>query len=98
MYMYLYIWDMAKRYSIAAARANLAAIVDEADAGQAIELTRRGAPVAVVLSAREHARLLGAPASFAAAYQRFLGTHDLAEVGQALRVRRSRSPGRDVAP
>ena len=53
LYMYMYIFDMAKRYSIAEARSNLSSIVDQAEAGQEIELTRRGKPVAVVVSLRE---------------------------------------------
>ena len=44
---------MAKRYSIAEARSNLPTIVDQVEAGQEIELTRRGKAVAVVLSLRE---------------------------------------------
>ena len=72
---------MPKRYSIAQARANLPAIVDEVESGTAIELTRRGTPVAIVVSVDEYQRLLGQHVQFKDAYQRFLTTHDLTEVG-----------------
>jgi prevent-host-death family protein len=72
---------MAKRYSIAEARSNLPTIVDQAEAGQEIELTRRGKPVAVVVSLRELERLRGEMARFGDAYKRFLKAHPLREVG-----------------
>ena len=81
LYMYLYIFNMAKRYSIAEARSNLPAIVDHVEAGQEIELTRRGKAVAVVVSLRELARLRGDRVSFGDAYQRFLQAHRLQDVG-----------------
>jgi prevent-host-death family protein len=72
---------MRRRYSIAEASANLAAIIDQAEAGQEIEITRRGAPVAAFISVRELARLRGGKASFGAAYRSFLDKHALDEVG-----------------
>ena len=72
---------VSKKYSIAEARSNLPAIVDQAEAGQEIELTRRGKPVAVVVSLRELERLRSKPARFAETYKRFLKAHPLAEVG-----------------
>jgi prevent-host-death family protein len=72
---------MSRKYSIAEARASLPAIVDQAEAGQEIELTRRGKPVAAVVSVRELARLRGAGGSFGAAYRSFLDTHALDDVG-----------------
>jgi len=81
VYIYMYIAGMAKRYSIAEARSNLPTIVDDVEAGQEIELTRRGKPVAVVMSLREFARLRGERPPFGDAYRRFLQTHALSEVG-----------------
>jgi prevent-host-death family protein len=72
---------MSRKYSIAEARARLPAIIDQAEAGQEIELTRRGKPVAAVVSVRELARLRGGSGSFAAAYRSFLDKHRLEEVG-----------------
>ena len=77
----MYTTSMAKRYSIAEARSNLPTIVDQVEAGQEIELTRRGKPVAVVVSLREIARLRGERAPFGDAYTRFLKTHALHDVG-----------------
>ena len=72
---------MSRRYSIAEARSNLPTIVDQAEGGQEIELTRRGIPVAVVISLREVVRLRGERAPFGDAYRRFLKAHSLHEVG-----------------
>lgn len=81
MYICMYILKMAKRYSIAEARSNLPTLVDEVEAGQEIQLTRRGKAVAVVLSVREYARLRAERPPFGDAYMRFLTTHALHEVG-----------------
>ena len=72
---------MAKRYSIAEARANLPAIVDQADIGKEIEITRRGKSVAVVISLRKFASLTGERVHFADAYKQFLEKHPLGEAG-----------------
>lgn len=91
---------MVKRYSIAEARSNLPSIVDQAEAGQQIELTRRGKPVAAVVSLRELERLRGERVSFGEAYRRFLKTHSLHEVGideDLLGSVRDRDPGRKVS-
>jgi prevent-host-death family protein len=54
---------MPKRYSIAEARSNLPSIVGQAEAGREIELTRRGKPVAVLVSLQEGACVAGARVS-----------------------------------
>jgi prevent-host-death family protein len=72
---------MAKRYSIAEARSNLPTIVDQAEAGQEIELTRRGKPVAVVVSLREIERLRHERVRFGETYRKFLKTHPLRKIG-----------------
>ena len=46
----MYSGVVTKRYSIAEARAILPTLVDEVQAGNEVELTRRGKPVAVVVS------------------------------------------------
>lgn len=46
-----------------------------------IELTRRGRPVAVVVSLREFERLRGDRPRFGDAYRRFLEKYSLAQVG-----------------
>ena len=90
---------MGKTYSVAHARANLAEIVDAVEAGQEIELTRRGKSVAVVLSAARYARLQGQRAAFWNAYETFIETHDLSQVGldeEWAEDVRSRAAGREV--
>ena len=79
--MIMYTSRMSRKYSIAEARASLPAIIDQAEAGQEIEVTRRGKPVAAVVSVRELARLRGARGSFAAAYRKFLDKHKLEQEG-----------------
>jgi prevent-host-death family protein len=72
---------MAKSYSVANARAKLADIVSEVEAGSDVELTRRGKKVAVVVSAARYARLRGERVAFITAYETFRARHDLAEAG-----------------
>jgi prevent-host-death family protein len=96
----MYIVDMPKRYSMAEARSNLPTIIDQAEAGQEIELTRRGKAVAVVISLREFARLRGERAPFGEAYEHFLATHALSDVGlddTFLDVKRDTTAGRKIA-
>ena len=72
---------MSHRYSIAEARSRLPTIVDEAEAGREIELTRRGRPVAVVVSLQAFERLRGNRRQFSEAYRAFLEQHSLDEIG-----------------
>jgi prevent-host-death family protein len=93
----MYIAFMSPRYSIADARTSLPTIVDQAEAGEKIELTRRGKPVAIVVSLREFERLRGDRPRFAEAYKRFLDDHSLDEIGfddDFAASTRDRSPGR----
>lgn len=91
---------MSQRYSIAEARARLPKIVDQAEAGVEVELTRRGHPVAVLVSHREFERLRGKRLHFRDAYRKFLKTHSLQEVGVAkdfAASARDRTTGRKVS-
>jgi prevent-host-death family protein len=91
---------MPKRYSIAEARSRLPDIVDEAESGVDIELTRRGQPVAAVIAFRELERLRGKRLYFADAYRKFVEEHPLEEVGLEpgfARSVRDRSRGRKVS-
>lgn len=90
---------MVKSYAIAEARANLPTIVDEVEAGMAVELTRRGKVVAVMISVDEYQRIRSKRNSFQEAYQKFLKKHSLADVGLEpgfARKLRDRGPGRKV--
>lgn len=100
MYIWMYIFRMAQRYAIAEARANLPTLIDEAEGGVAIELTRRGEVVAIMISVSEYERLRSQRVGFQAAYQQFLKKHSPADIGVdaaafAKQVR-DRSPGRKV--
>lgn len=91
---------MSKRYSIAEARSQLPTIIDQAEAGVEVELTRRGQPVAVVVSHREFARLRGKQLHFSDAYRRFLESHSLQEIGierNFVTTLRDRTTGRKVS-
>ncbi|GFE81751.1 hypothetical protein GCM10011487_37510 [Steroidobacter agaridevorans] len=90
---------MEQSYSIAEARANLPTLIDQVEAGVAVELTRRGKGVAVMISVAEYQRLRSKRTSFQDVYQKFLKKHSLAEVGlekDFARKLRDRSPGRKV--
>ena len=91
---------MSRRYSIADARISLPAIVDQAEAGQKVELTRRGRPVAVVMSLREFDRLQAERPLFRDAYKSFLVKYSLEEIGldeEVAASTRDKGAGRKVA-
>ncbi len=90
---------MTKRYSIAEARHSLAAIVHELEYEPVVELTRRSAPVAVLVSLEEYRRLRETPPSFWAAYTAYRANHDpsvLEAASDAFAGLRDPSSGRDV--
>src|SRR5216117_4476531 len=96
----MYIHYMSQWYSIAEARSRLPRIVDQAEAGVEIELTRRGQPVAVLVSHREFERLRGKRLHFRDAYRKFLETHSLQEIGldsDFAATTRDRTTGRKVS-
>ncbi len=65
------------QYSIAEAKNGLPKLVREAEAGNDIELTRRGKPVAMVVGTRRYERLTANRSSFWESYQQFRQQHDL---------------------
>lgn len=90
---------MLKQYSIAKARDNFTSLVRAVERESAIELTRRGKPVAVMLSIQEYKRLLTGQAGFWEAYSAFRERVDLQELGiepDTFAGLRDRSPGREV--
>lgn len=72
---------VVKRYSIAEARSSLPTIVDQAESGAEVELTRRGKPVAVVISHRQLERLRSDRPRFMDVYGEFLRKHSLKAIG-----------------
>ncbi len=89
---------MMRQYSIAEAREHLPSIVHDAEAGTPIELTRRGKPVAMLVSIDEFRRLSSRREGFWSAYQRWRATVDPADLegDDPFADVRDRSPGRDV--
>lgn len=87
---------MPKRYSIAAARNSLARLVHEAEAGQPVELTRRGNAVAVVVSVAEYAQLAGKAPRLIDKVAEFRATYAGEDLGEVFDDVRNRSEGRRV--
>lgn len=69
---------MTDRHSIAEARRNLPSLVRDAENGKAVELTRRGEPVAVLIGCREFERLASGRRGFADTYRESTNTVDVA--------------------
>lgn len=65
---------MSKSYSVAEARAHLPDILDDVEAGKEVHLTRRGRPVAVMLSPQRYEALRSERSSFGEPYARSLLT------------------------
>lgn len=73
---------MAERsVSIAEARAGLPGLIKEAEEGEVVQITRWGAPVAVLVSATRYQQLAHGRPSFGAALDRFLEGFEMTEVG-----------------
>jgi antitoxin Phd len=91
---------MPRKYSIAEARQQFAAIVHELDQAPLIELTRRGQPVAVLLSLEAYQQLTPHTTRFWEAYSAFrssIVSADLLDESDPFASLRDRSPGREVA-
>ena len=87
------------QYSIAEARDRFTELVHEAEQGKPVALTRRGQPVAVILSMRAYQRLSGGGVDFWQALGEFRRKYDLQELNlgpDAFSDTRDRSPGREV--
>jgi prevent-host-death family protein len=77
MYIDMY---MTKQRSIAEARNNLPQLIREAEAGESIELTRRGESVAVLLGREQYERMAAGTRSFSQAWDEFTREVDLADL------------------
>ena len=71
---------MAQRHSIAEARNNLPSLIREAESGKAVELTRRGKPVAMLIGRRQYEQLALGHRSFSEAYRTFRREFDLQDL------------------
>jgi len=91
---------MQAQYSIAQARDNLSRIVRNVERGAAIELTRRGKAVAVLLSANDYQRLATGRPGFWEAFEAFRRQTDLEQLAiepQVFAGLRDSAPGREVS-
>ncbi len=89
------------QYSIAQARDRLSQIVHSAEAGETVELTRRGHPVAILLSIEEYNRLQRPARNFGQAVLEFRRKYDVSNWEDdvdldAIFDVRDKSPGREV--
>jgi len=94
---------MSERHSIAEASRKLDELVRKVEEGEAVELTREGEFVAVLISMREFERLTGEPSppkkNFAEAYAEWRSKVDWTQMGDPDEVFgdvRDPDPGRDV--
>ena len=91
---------MDEQHSIAAARSNLPNLVRKAEAGRAVELTRRGEPVAVLIGRKQYDRLVTRSRRFSDAWDEFAKTVDLAasdiDPDEVFAEVRDRAPGRET--
>lgn len=88
---------MSKSYSIANARKNLPSLVHQVEEGAPVELTRRGRPVAVLLSRGEYERLTARRTDLWEAIQEFrrqasLDELDIEDVYEDVRDRSTGRP------
>lgn len=72
---------MSIRYSIAEARDRLTKLVRDAEKGLSVELTRRGKPVAILVSLSEYEKLQRHSMSFWEAFEQFKSEVDLKAIG-----------------
>ncbi len=90
---------MTKKYSVAEARKQLPKLLHDVEDGQAVEITRRGHPVAVVLSLADYQRLAKPPGAFGEAYgswRRSVDDADRELLDDYFDGLRDRSVGREV--
>ena len=90
---------MPKSFSVAEARQSFARVIQTAERGRVVEITRRGQPVAVVLSAAQYLALAGKGPFFSAAVDEVRAQHGVDGLGigdDDFAGLRDTSPGREV--
>ncbi len=88
---------MRQQYSIATACNQLTSLVHTVESGSPVELTRRGQPVAVLVSLRDFERLSGERPDLWQSIQKFRQEADLEglAIDEVYAGIRDRSPGRE---
>ena len=91
---------MTKKYSITEARRNLPRLVQEAEQGKMVQLTRRDETVAVLVGHQKFEQLATGRRSFGEVYREFKTTFDLAKLDldpdEIFASVRDTAPGRQV--
>jgi prevent-host-death family protein len=90
---------MSSRYSIAEARDRLARLIKEAEKGAPVQLTRRGKPVAVLVSMSDYQKLRNSGIGFWEAFEQFKSEIDLEKAGievETFEGLRDQTTGREV--
>ncbi len=89
---------MGRQFSVAEARQRFTELVRTVERGKPVEITRRGRPVAVLVSAADYARLAKSGASFVAAVDSFRADVDPKALrgGDAFANARDRDEGREI--
>ena len=90
---------MLKQYSIAEARDMFASLVRKVEKDEPVEVTRRGKPVAVLLSIEEYQRLQAQRIGFWQAFNNFRSKFDLQELSiepEIFTAHRDDAPGREA--
>ena len=90
---------MPKSYSIAEARNELPGLIHDVERRGPVKITRRGKPVAVLLSVEEYERIAPAMPTFTEAYEawkRRVDEDKSAVEPEHFSALRDRSPGREV--
>jgi prevent-host-death family protein len=89
-----------RNYSVAEARQNLPRLIRDAERGRAVQITRRGEPVAVLLSASGYRALTGEGPSFVASVRALRERHAVDRLGigeEEFQGLRDEAPGRRVS-
>ncbi|MEK6373706.1 MAG: type II toxin-antitoxin system prevent-host-death family antitoxin [Acidobacteriota bacterium] len=91
---------MGEQHSIADARSNLPKLVRRAESGEAVELTRRGEGVAVLIGRKQYQRLVSRSRRFSEAWDEFERHVNLADLeidpDEIFAGVRDEAPGRDA--
>ncbi|KAB8333411.1 type II toxin-antitoxin system Phd/YefM family antitoxin [Scytonema tolypothrichoides VB-61278] len=91
---------MPEEYSIAEARNHFARIIHNAENGKPIQITRRGKPVAVVLSVDEYQRLTSERLEFGTGLMQFRQKYEIEVLDihpdQVFNDVRDRTGGREI--
>lgn len=99
MYIFMIMQRERRRHSVAEARRHLPALIRAAEGGSTVEISRRGEPVAVLVSRRTFEDLSGGRPGFMEAYRAFVQKTDLTALDldpdEIFASVRDRSPGRD---